>query len=122
MTEPGSALDNAVLVELRESVGDDPEFLAELIDDFIADAPAQLESLRQAASSGDASAARRAAHTLKGNSRTFGAGDLATLCQDAESAAGAGDLETVLTRVDGIEQEWGRVRAELGAVRDGRPS
>jgi len=122
MTEPGSALDNAVLVELRESVGDDPEFLAELIDDFIADAPAQLESLRQAASSGDASEARRAAHTLKGNSRTFGAGDLATLCQDAESAAGAGDLEAVLTRVDGIEQEWGRVRAELGAVRDGQTS
>ena len=43
MTELQSALDNAVLDELRESVGDDSEFLAELIDTFVADAPGQLE-------------------------------------------------------------------------------
>ena len=35
MTELQSPLDMAVLSELRESVGDDPEFLAELIDDFM---------------------------------------------------------------------------------------
>ena len=58
MTELRSALDNAVLGELRESVGDDPEFLAELVDDFLADAPTQLESLREAATSGDATRAR----------------------------------------------------------------
>ena len=85
-----------MLGELRESVGDDPEFLAELVDDFLADAPAQLESLREAATSGDAAGARRAAHTLKGNSRTFGAGELASLCQEAETAAGEGDLAAVL--------------------------
>ena len=73
MTELRSAVDNAVLGELRESVGDDPEFLAELVDDFLQDAPIQLESLREAATSGDAARAMRAAHTLKGNSRTFGA-------------------------------------------------
>ncbi len=121
MTELQHRLDHAVLGELRASVGDDPEFLGELIDDFLADAPAQLDLLREAASSDDASGARRAAHTLKGNGRTFGAGDLASLCQDAENAAVAGDLEAVLTRVDGIEREWERVRAELVAVRDGRP-
>jgi HPt (histidine-containing phosphotransfer) domain-containing protein len=120
MTELRSALDNAVLGELRVSVGDDPEFLAELIDDFVADAPTQLESLREAATSGDAIGARRAAHTLKGNGRTFGAGELATLCQDAEAAAGAGDLDAVLARVDAIDAEWRRVREELLALRDGR--
>ena len=45
MTEPGSALDTAVLGELRESVGDDPEFLAELMDDFLADAPETGDAL-----------------------------------------------------------------------------
>jgi HPt (histidine-containing phosphotransfer) domain-containing protein len=120
MTELRSALDNAVLGELRESVGDDPEFLAELIDDFLADAPAQLESLREAATLGDATRARRAAHTLKGNSRTFGAGELASICQEAEAAAGADDLDAVLSRVDEIDREWARVRAALVAVRDGR--
>ena len=120
MTELESPLDTAVLSALRVSVGDDPEFLAELIDDFIADAPAQLASLREAAASGDAIAARRAAHTLKGNSRTFGAKELASLCQKAEADAGLGDLEAVLSRVDAIEHEWGRVQTELAAFGDGR--
>jgi HPt (histidine-containing phosphotransfer) domain-containing protein len=120
MTDLRSALDTAVLGELRQSVGDDPEFVAELIDDFLADAPTQLESLREAATSGDAIDARRAAHTLKGNSRTFGAGALATLCQEAEAAAGAGDLGAVLLRIDELDAEWGRVQAELLAFRDDR--
>ena len=95
------------------------EFFAELVSDFLADAPTQLESLRETATSGDAIGARRAAHTLKGNSRTFGAGHLASLCQDAEAAAGAGDLDRVLSRLDAIGRGWGRVRAELVALRDG---
>jgi HPt (histidine-containing phosphotransfer) domain-containing protein len=120
VTELRVALDTGVLGELRESVGGDPEFLAELIDEFLADAPAQVGSLRRSATSGDAAAARRAAHTLKGNSRTFGANELAALCQEAEAAAGAGDLGAVLPRLDGIEREWARVRTELLAARDGR--
>ena len=120
MTELQRALDDAVLGELRESVGDDPEFVAELVGDFLADAPTQLEALRVSAASADAVAARRAAHTLKGNSRTFGAGRLASLCQEAEAAAGAGDLAAVVSGMDEIDQEWVRVRAELVALRDGR--
>ncbi len=120
MAELRSAVDVAVLGELRESVGDDPEFLAELVDEFVRDAPTQLESLRDAATSGDAIGARRAAHTLKGNSLTFGARELASLCRAAEAAAESGDLESVLPRVEEIEDEWHRVCAELLAWRDGR--
>jgi HPt (histidine-containing phosphotransfer) domain-containing protein len=119
MTDVGSAVDTGALDGLRDSVGGDAEFLAELIDEFLDDAPRQLESLRSSAASGDAAGARRAAHTLKGNGRTFGAGALAALCQDAEAAAGAGDLDAVLARVDGIDAEWARVRTELLALRDG---
>jgi len=79
MTELQRPLDNAVLDALRESIGDDREFLAELIDTFVEDAPGQLESLRGSAASGDADGARRAAHTLKGSSLTFGAKELASL-------------------------------------------
>jgi HPt (histidine-containing phosphotransfer) domain-containing protein len=118
MTELRSAVDVAVLGELRESVGDDPEFLAELVDELLQDAPTQLASLREAATSGDATAASRAAHTLKGNSRTFGARELASLCQGAETAAGAGDLEAVLSGLDEIDREWRRVGAELLVWRD----
>ncbi len=107
------------MAELLESVGGDSEFLAELIGDFLADAPKQVKSLRGSAASGDAGGARRAAHTLKGNARTFGAAELAALCQEAETAAAAGDLETVLARVDGIEQEWARVHAAFLVLGEG---
>ena len=116
MTELSGTLDMGRLDELRDSVGGDHEFFAELVDEFVADAPVQLEALRAALSSGDADSARRAAHTLKGTSRTFGAETLASLCQEVESAAAAGDLETGLARIDGIDVEWVRVQSELASL------
>jgi hypothetical protein len=41
------------------------------------------------------------------------------VCQEAESAATAGDLDVVLARVDEIGAKWERARAELVALRDG---
>jgi HPt (histidine-containing phosphotransfer) domain-containing protein len=111
------SLDPRVLDELRANVGDDPAFVAELIDEFLEDAPRQLETLREAATTGVPETARRAAHTLKGHARTFGAGGLATLCLEAETAAAAGDLDAVQRHLGSIEAEWGRVRDALGAVR-----
>jgi HPt (histidine-containing phosphotransfer) domain-containing protein len=116
VTELESALDRQTLDELRDSIGGDVEFLAELVDEFVADAPRQIASLRAAATTGDAVVARRAAHTLKGTSRTFGAAALAALCQEAEAAAGRGDLAVVVAGVDAIEAEWARVRADLLAI------
>ena len=110
-------LDPRVLDDLRASVGDDRAFVAELIDEFLADAPRQLELLRDAAAAGDAEAARRAAHTLKGNARTFGAGTLAAVCQEAETAAVDGDLGGLLDRADTIDEAWIAVRTALGVVR-----
>ena len=118
MTDQESPLDTRTLVALRASVGDDPAFVAELIDEFIAEAPGQFQTLRDAAATGGAEAARRAAHTLKGNARTFGAEGLASLCLEAETAAAAGDLATVRDRLDSLEAEWDRVREALGAARD----
>ena len=115
--ELGSAIDTRAIAELRANVGGDGEFLVELIDEFLADAPVQLESLREGLGSGDAEGARRAAHTLKGTSRTFGADALGILCQEAETAAAAGDLDGGLACIEGIDAEWARVREELVALR-----
>jgi HPt (histidine-containing phosphotransfer) domain-containing protein len=113
-----SALDARTLQELRESVGGDQEFFSELIDEFLDDGPRQLETLRAATTSGDAETARRAAHTLKGTGRTFGAGAFASLCQEAEAAAAGGDLEAVGQRIEAIADALDRVLAELSAARD----
>ena len=111
-------LDPRTLNELRESVGSDAAFLGELIDEYLADAPRQLQALRESAAAGDREAARRAAHSLKGNAQTFGARSLAALCQEAEASAVDGDLAAVLARVEALDEAWIEVRTALTAVRD----
>ena len=111
-------LDPHTLNQLRESVGGDSAFFGELIDEFLADAPRQVQALRESAAAADGDAARRAAHSLKGNARTFGAGSLAALCQEAEASALDGDLDAVLARVEAIDDAWIEVRTALTAVRD----
>jgi HPt (histidine-containing phosphotransfer) domain-containing protein len=111
-------LDRAVLDELRASVGGDDGFLAELIDEFLGDAPRQLAALRASVDSADAPGARRAAHTLKGNGRTFGAATFSALCQLAEARAAADDLEAVRSGLAEIEAAWSDVRDALVAERD----
>ena len=115
--EPGNSIDTGSIAELRANVGGDGEFLVELIDEFLADAPVQLESLREALGSGDVERARRAAHTLKGTSRTFGAEALGLLCQEAEAAVGVEEIDASLARLDGLDAEWARVRNELLTIR-----
>jgi HPt (histidine-containing phosphotransfer) domain-containing protein len=112
-------LDPRVLDDLRASVGGDEAFVSELIGELLDDAPRQLDALRAALDAGDGEAARRAAHTLKGHGRTFGATELSSLSQEAEAAAAGGDLDAVKDRLDAVAEAWERVRIALVAVRDG---
>lgn len=76
------AIDAATISELRESVGD--EFMIELVDTFLEEAPSILAELRSALAASDAVGYRRAAHSLKSNGTIFGALTLAALARDAE--------------------------------------
>ena len=59
------------------------------MDTFLEDAPALLAELRSARAAADADRFRRAAHSLKSNSHTFGATALGALARDA-GTEGAG--------------------------------
>ena len=100
-------LDPAALEGLREIGGD--EFLRDLVDTFLADAPSLLAALRGS----DADEVRRCAHTLKSNAATFGATRLSELCRELELLAKAGDLAGVPDLADRIEAEYALVAAEL---------
>jgi HPt (histidine-containing phosphotransfer) domain-containing protein len=115
--EGPAALDVRTLDDLRASVGGDQAFLAELVDELLADAPQQLAALREGLESGSAETVRRAAHTLKGNGRTFGANELAALGLEIEEAAAAGDLAAAGARAGDLEAAWDRVRPALEALR-----
>jgi HPt (histidine-containing phosphotransfer) domain-containing protein len=60
---------------------------------------------------------RRAAHSLKSNAATFGAGSLAALCAELEGCAQAGRLSDGTQRLRRIEESWSAARDELAAVR-----
>jgi histidine phosphotransfer protein HptB len=71
--------------ELQANAG--AEFVAELVDTFAEESPQILADLRSALLAGDAERFRRAAHSLKSNSNTFGASALGELARTLELGA-----------------------------------
>ena len=95
------------------------EYLVELIDAFLEDAPQLLSQLRVGFEDSDASTLTRAAHTLKSNSAEFGATNLYHLCKDLEAMGKAGTLDDVAQLVVQAETEYERVKVALEGERNG---
>jgi histidine phosphotransfer protein HptB len=117
MTDNMAPLDQSALDALREMTGDDPAFMTELIDTFVDDSRHQCQAMTKAASSGDAVALRRAAHSLKSNSATFGAMELAELCQTAETRAKRGELDGIAALLERIDSALEQAHAALETLR-----
>jgi HPt (histidine-containing phosphotransfer) domain-containing protein len=107
----GAMLDTAAYAELQDTMG--PDFAAELLETFLAEAPAMLGDLQQAAATGDAESFRRAAHSIKSNAGLFGAVALADMARDME----LGGLPTAAP--DAIIAEYGRACAALRGLLNG---
>jgi PAS domain S-box-containing protein len=114
-TNAGRVLDRVALEQLRVRAGD-RAFMVELVETFVRDAPALLETLRGALEGQDAEQVRRAAHTLKSNARVFGATRLAELCQELEAMARAETLAIAAEFLAQIDGEYARVERALQAV------
>jgi PAS domain S-box-containing protein len=114
------SLDDGALKNLRDLGGDD--FLGEVIDAFLADAPHLLATLRSSLGDGNADELRRAAHTLKSNGATLGAGRFAELCRTLEQRAKAGELDGATELVERIEQEYRSLEEVLAALRSESPA
>jgi PAS domain S-box-containing protein len=109
------SLDDDALRNLRELGGDD--FLGEVIDAFLADAPELVATLRRSLDDAGAEELRRAAHTLKSNGATLGAGEFAELCRSLEQRAKAGELDGASELVERIEEAYPPLRDALTALR-----
>lgn len=116
---PDSSLDPGALDGLLETVGGDRDFVVELIDVYIADAPLQLQAMRAAVDQGDAAALVAPAHTLKGTSASMGANGLAGICAELEALARSGDVAGAEDKMAAAEREYGNVDTDLGAARAG---
>jgi HPt (histidine-containing phosphotransfer) domain-containing protein len=100
-------IDRSTFGELQANAG--AEFVVELLDTFAEEAPQILAEMRSALSDGAAERFRRAAHSLKSNSSTFGATCLAEMARTLE----LGGLPTDTTPVDALAQEFERTLSAL---------
>ena len=114
MTQP--TIDQATFDELKETAG--AEFVAELVDTFLAEAPLMLEDLASALAAGDADRFRRAAHSLKSNANTFGALTLGALARELELTGLDRALAAGGAPLDALGGEYSRVAAALTELRD----
>jgi len=103
-------IDRDTFKALQETAGAD--FVVELVDAFLEEAPIMFESMASGLAAKDADKFRRAAHSLKSNSNTFGATALAALAKDLELSG----LQAALDKPDALgpaRAEYARVAAAL---------
>jgi HPt (histidine-containing phosphotransfer) domain-containing protein len=110
MTE---TIDRSVLAGLSESVGED--FMGELIETFLEEAPGMFLEMEQALSAGDADSFRRAAHSLKTNANTFGAIELAEKAKELEYMAREDNLN-IGSRLEALKGTYEQAIKELRSL------
>jgi HPt (histidine-containing phosphotransfer) domain-containing protein len=110
---PQPIIDPATFAELQDTAGG--EFVVELVDTFLDEAPQMLTELRAAQADGSAERFRRAAHSIKSNANTFGALHLGELARRLE----LGGLIAENEPLDELEAEYARVAAALQELSGG---
>jgi PAS domain S-box-containing protein len=118
--DAGVQLDGPAIESLREVGGDD--FLAEVIDTFLADAPTLLQAAHRAIAESDDAELRRAAHTLKSNGATLGAAEFAELCRTLEQHAKEGRLAEGPRLLARVEEAYRALADALAALRPKAPA
>jgi signal transduction histidine kinase/DNA-binding response OmpR family regulator/HPt (histidine-containing phosphotransfer) domain-containing protein len=110
-------LDTNALSNLQEVLGGEFEFLVELIDSFLEEAPKLLAEMQQFLGIADAAGVRRIAHSLKSNGADFGATVFSALCKELENLSKNGSLEGAAELVGKIQRDYPNVEAALKWVR-----
>ena len=113
-------IDHAIFTNLQATAG--AEFVTELVDTFLEEAPQILAELRGARADADADRFRRAAHSLKSNSLTFGALALGAIARDIELRGLAADAAVdgaALDALNALDAAYAQAAAALKALCSG---
>ena len=87
----------------------DREFLMEVLNGFLENVRAQIETIRQAISDGDADAVRREAHSIKGSAANLTADELSRIAFELENIGKSGALEEGIGCLKRLEKEFYRL-------------
>jgi len=109
-----STIDKATFDELKQMSGAD--FINELIDAFLEDAPNMISHMRTALVSEDVESFRRNAHSLKSNANTFGATELGVLARELEMMARENNLD-IGNRLEILNEAFAKAGDELMRMR-----
>lgn len=104
-------IDKTTFDELKQMAGDD--FINELIDTFLEDAPRMIAEMKSAHASNNAETFRRAAHSMKSNAATFGASQLAMLAKELEMLGKENKLHETGDKLKALDEAYESVRNEL---------
>ncbi len=107
-------IDKATFDELKQMSGAD--FINELIDAFVEDAPDMISQMRAALATKDVESFRRNAHSLKSNANTFGAMELGALAKELEFMGKENNLD-IGNRLEVLNEAFGKVTEELRGMR-----
>lgn len=94
----------------------DPDFFAELVDDFVTSTGPYLERLASAVAAGDAESVYQTAHAMKSSAANMGATRFSELCRRAEAAGRSGDVGGLDSLVADLTLEYEDVREALAAA------
>ena len=93
---------------LRRVVGNDPELLREVLEDFVRHAQSQITSIHAAFADQDAEQMKIPAHRLKGSASLVGAYQVVEACTQLEAMVGASDwpmMQSLMPRLDSLMQD-----------------
>ena len=107
-------IDPTTFNELKQMSGGD--FINELIDAFLDDAPNMIQNMHTALNTNDVESFRRNAHSLKSNANTFGALELGALAKELEVMAKENNLK-IGNRLDILNEMFDKVAEELKGMR-----
>ncbi len=110
-----SVIDSSTFNELKQMSGED--FINELIDTFLEDAPNMINEIKTAYAANNAESFRRAAHSMKSNANTFGASQLAALAKELEMLGKENKLAETGDRLNLLEEAYASVRDELKGLK-----
>ena len=107
------ALDTRIL----EDISSDSEFLIEVCDSFLADAPKRIAEVKAAIAVTDPSALSSAAHAMKSLSSCVGGIRLMEVCRKMEAAGKENDVASAQQLVEQLDANYESVQTALQAYK-----
>ena len=111
------AIDMRAISQLAESDDTGDQFIAEIIDVFLADLSDRVRKISLQMAAGDLPGVAATAHAIRGSSGHFGAVHLIELSREVEDRARRKQAEGLQSIVDSLLAEAERVRGALQAFR-----